>query len=138
MRINKDGTVSWSLGSIVEVTVYKDHDPNSYFARCLTGGTWPTVQVLHEKYPEPMTVTPLDPPVVIWRELSEEEAAKVLGEDTEYVVNHEEEVVENVVENVVEEGALERLCPECGKPLVKPSPECSMLHFGDDKPFIAF
>ena len=126
MRINKDGTVNWSLGSIVEVTTYTgNYDPNRYFARCLTGGTWPKVQVLHEKYPEPLQAAFYNTPVAIWRELPEEEAQKILG-DEEYVVNK------------VREEAVERLCPECGYSLLEPSPGCSRLHFGEDKPFTAF
>jgi hypothetical protein len=135
MRINKDGTANWSLGSIVEVTTHTgNHDPNHYFARCLTGGACPTVRVLHEKYPEPLTVTPQNTPVSLWRELSEEEVQRFLGEE-EYVVNQEEEPEE--IAEVVEEPS-ERLCSECGKPLTKSSPGCSMLHFGTDRPFTAF
>lgn len=117
MYINKDGTAVWSLGSIVEVTLYgPNRDPNRYFARCLTGGTWPTVQVLDEKYPEPLTVTPQATPVIIWRQLPEEEAAVVCGEVVE-------EPVEEPVEEFVEEA-------EAPSPLLQP------VGFG--KPFTAF
>jgi hypothetical protein len=83
MRVSKDGTAYWLLGSIVEVGVRGvKHDPNTYRARCLTAGTFPTIQVLHERYPEPIEGRAVDPPYVIWREIaaSEEDEQQAIAE----------------------------------------------------------
>jgi hypothetical protein len=86
MRVQKDGTAYWLLGSIIEVTVHDgNHDPNRYHARCLTGGTFPTIQVLDEKYPEPITGRPQDPPFVVWREVAESAEDAENADDAENV-----------------------------------------------------
>jgi len=141
MRVDKDGIVHWSLGSIVIVTIYTDeHDPNNYYARCLTGGTWPRIQVLHPKYPEPFDGKPQGCPYVILRELTEEETEKVLA-DLEGVELPDPEATYDVKSDETpsnSEVSDEHLCAECGKSLLQPSPGCSVMHLGGDAPFTAF
>jgi hypothetical protein len=82
MKLNKDGTARWDKGDVLEVEVNsEEHDPNSYFALCMTTGTYPTLQVFDDKYPEPLEGREVDPPYTIWRLLPDDEAKRVKGHD---------------------------------------------------------
>jgi hypothetical protein len=95
MRVLDNGCAYWLLGSIVEVGLHTaDHDPNTYRARCLTGGTFPLLQVLDDKYPEPMQCTAVNSPIVIWKEIA------VSAEAEEEAEAAEEERLNGVQEEV--------------------------------------
>jgi|MudIll2142460700_1097286.scaffolds.fasta_scaffold00003_16 hypothetical protein len=66
----------WPQGSWVEINLRSNeetwgHDPNRYIARCMTGGTWPMLEVVcdddltarHPKFQEPL----FEGDYVIWR-----------------------------------------------------------------------
>ena len=75
----KQGLGWWKKNSIVEINVtvrMKDKkgeysDPNTYWARCMTEGTFPMLEVIdesgerHEKFPTPL----FEGQYVIWKEL---------------------------------------------------------------------
>jgi len=150
MRVNKDGTAYWSLGSIVEVSIHDgNHDPNTYRARCLTGGTYPQVQVLDDKYPEPLQAREIDSPFVIWREVAESEEAAREAEDREEVgmlvivglregqvricrVGEEDPVVEGLVSLEAARAWIARnACPDCGHLFIDVAGEgCTQRHIG--------
>lgn len=159
MKTNKDGTVHWEKGSVVEVWLHlNNHDPNLYYAKCLTSGTWPTIQVLDNKYPLPIEGKPQDCPYTIWRDLSDAEAEALFpkedGEVTAgtYVVNPQPgghtRVIDKRTNKVVKEfptcdEACEWIdqheCGQCGLPLTEPSKGCKSIHFGEEEPaFTAF
>jgi hypothetical protein len=163
LRVQKDGTAYWLLGSIVEVSIHDgNHDPNTYRARCLTGGTFPKIQVLHEKYPEPMQGRAMDPPFVIWREIAEseeqeqeaiEEAERLIDEtkkehkmfvivgqrkgNVRVVRKEDDEVVKEGLESI--EAAAEWIdrneCEECGRLVTDAAEGCSQRHIGAPKEF---
>lgn len=159
MKVNKDGTAHWDQGSIVEVSIHaEDHDPNLYYAKCLTSGTFPDVQVLDAKYPIPFEGKMQDCLYSIWRELSEVEAKAVFPRGEEavstgtYVVKPQwggcTEVIDTRSNTVVEEFStcdvavawIERHeCPACGLPVTGSAKGCSKPHFSDEEPiFTAF
>jgi hypothetical protein len=76
VRVLDNGCAYWLLGSIVEVSLCGQPDVDHYRARCLTGGTFPQIRILDEKYPEPLQGRAVDPPFVIWREIAESEEAE--------------------------------------------------------------
>lgn len=164
MRILDNGCAYWMLGSIVEVGIHDgNHDPNMYRARCLTGGTFPLLQVLDDKYPEPMQGRAVDPPFVIWKEIAESAEAEedALVAEEEAINNCREErgvfviigqrkgqvrVVRKKDDETVVEG-LESIemaadwiarneCDECGQLLTDDAgPGCSRRHIGAPKEF---
>lgn len=158
MKVNKDGTVHWEKGTVVEVSIHtEEHDPNQYYAKCLTSGTWPTIQVLNNKYPLPFEGKPQGCPYAIWRELSEAEVKALFPEGDEvsagtYVVNPQPgghtRVIDKRTDTVVEEfptcdEAVEWInnheCEKCGLPVTESSKGCKGLHFGEEEPvFTAF
>lgn len=67
---------NWPEGAWVEINLVSEagpwgHDPNRYIAKCMTGGTWPMLEVRcdddldtgHPKFPEPL----FEGEYVIWR-----------------------------------------------------------------------
>jgi hypothetical protein len=61
-----DAPAHWPEGAIVEITLFditgdRERDPNRYWARCLTSGTYPDLQVVddncepHPKFPDVLT-----------------------------------------------------------------------------------
>ena len=157
MKINKDGTVHWLKDSVVEISLCHHGDPNLYYAKVLTSGTWPNLKVLDDKYPELLEGRPQDCPYVVWRELNEAETKALFPEGNDvsaktYVVNPLPGGVVRVFDK--RDGTLidefpsmdeaqdwidQYECPECGLPKTEPSPGCSALHFGEEEPvFTAF
>jgi hypothetical protein len=158
LKLNADGTVRWEGGSLVEVTLHGEdmRDPNMYYARCLTTGTFPRIQVLDEKYPEPLEGREVAPLYVIWRLVPEEEAKVVSGEAAlpsgkTYVVNLVPGGAVQVLDSRKRKNKLvdtfrsiesaeawicDHECSACGRPVTEPSKSCPVRHFGDvDKPF---
>jgi hypothetical protein len=162
MKINKDGTVQYANGAVVEVCLHlsEQHDPNHYYAKCLSTGVKPILQVLDAQYPDPIEpVGNFDPPYAIWREVPDEEVQVVTGEiplpsGKTYVVNLQPggtyEVVDrrkrkkNVVDTFdsIEEAAewiTTHECSSCGRPLTEASPKnCLVRHFGDEDKAFSF
>jgi len=133
MRILDNGCAYWSLGSIVEVSLHtENHDPNMYRARCLTGGTFPTIKVLDDKYPDAIEGRATNPLYAIWRELSDEESVEeVIEESIEEPV---EESIEEPVEETTEESTA--LC-SCGNLVTSPkgAGDCDKRHIGVSEDF---
>ena len=152
MKVNKDGTVHWEKGTVVEVSLHTDdHDPNQYYAQCQSSGTFPLIQVLDPKYPEPLQGAMQNSPYSIWRELSEAETKALFGTEDDvsagtYVVNPQPgghtRVIDKRSNEVVEsfqtcDEACEWIagheCAECGLPLTELSKECTKSHFGGEE-----
>jgi len=154
LKLNADGTVRWETGALVEVTLHGEdvRDPNMYYARCLTTGPFPRLQVLDEKYPEPLEGREMAPPYAIWRRVPEEEAKVVLGQaelpaGKTYVVNlipggsvqvldsrkRKNKLVDTFSSiELAETWIRDHECGACGRPLVEPAPKaCTQRHFGD-------
>lgn len=75
VKVNNEVLAYWKKGALVEINIHDvpghEHDPNRYWARCLTGGTWPELEVVddncdpHPKFKELLTKGQY----VIWREV---------------------------------------------------------------------
>lgn len=73
--VNNERLAYWTKGSLVEINIHNvpghEHDPNRYWARCLTGGTWPELEVVddncdpHPEFKELLTKGQY----AIWREI---------------------------------------------------------------------
>lgn len=75
VTVNNEKLAYWSKGSLVEINLIdvpgREHDPNRYWARCLTGGTFPELEVVDENcnpHPEFQEVLTKGQ-YVIWREI---------------------------------------------------------------------
>lgn len=157
MRVNKDGTAHWEAGTVVEISVHDEsHDPNLYYARVLTSGTFPNLKVLDDKYPEVLEGKPQGCLYAIWRELNEAEAQAITGDADvsagTYVVNPRPGGAVRVLDKrdgslVDEFKTMEEAqewidaheCPKCGRPKTTPAEGCTGPHFGgEDLAFTAF
>lgn len=75
VTVNHEKLAYWNKGALVEITLFdvpgREHDPNIYWARCLTGGTFPELEVVddncepHPEFKELLTKGQY----VIWREI---------------------------------------------------------------------
>ncbi len=73
--VNNEKLAYWKKGSLVEINIHDvpghEHDPNRYWARCLTGGTWPELEILDdncEPHPD-FTGVLTKGQYAIWREI---------------------------------------------------------------------
>lgn len=157
MKLNKDGTAKWDKGDVVEINVMsEDHDPQRYYAKCLTTNVYPIVQVLNARYPDPLEGKETGSPYIIWRQVPEDEAKLVVGEDTlpegvtygmrlqpggQIAIFDKRKKKQPVVETCdsVEEAeawVARYECPNCGRPALEPANGCFGPHFGGaPKPF---
>ena len=52
VTVNSERLAHWTKGSVVEISLFdvpgREHDPNRYWARCLTSGTFPELEVVDD------------------------------------------------------------------------------------------